>query len=281
VILRDRLKKEVAELSDLCTLPATVTRLMEMLGDPDVCIADVVAVVSADQVLASRVLKLANSAFFRRSFPVGTVSDAATYIGLAALRNLTLTVGVMDTLRASESGDFDLSRFWRHSFATALCASRLRALVSTSDIEAYFMAGLLHDVGKVVLANLYPDVVSLALRDGVLESLPFVEAEGRHFEMGHAEVGALLARRWCFPDDLAEVIGNHHGDFFKLSSVGRVVQCADRLAGVYFEREVGPRPELDDKFFEKAGISRLEFEHAHVGELLNNLQTTAVMLGWF
>ena len=201
----------VRQVRDLPALPATVVRVMQIAGDPKAGIADVAKVLVSDQALAARVLKLANSAFYGASRRIATVSDAVVILGMRTTRNLVMACGCHELLEPEVAG-YGLPRgaLLRHSLACAAAAQALAKRTKYRGVEEAFVAGLLHDIGKVVM-NLY-------LRDQFLQVLiraasgeiTYADAERAVFSFDHAEAGAYLLERWNLPAALVSAVRCHH-----------------------------------------------------------------------
>ena len=197
----------IGRLRVLPPMPAVVTDLLATIDKPDTSINDIAAKVARDQALAARTLRLANSSFFGLRQPVATMRHAITVLGLRAVRNLVAAAAVVGQLRPSARTDFDLEAFWRHSIAAAVSAGLIAREIRTDESTA-FMAGLLHDVGRLVLVTCFPDRQSLLEPGATPES--FLAAERAIFGLDHVAVGVELARHWNFPAVIAEAIGGHH-----------------------------------------------------------------------
>lgn len=209
-------------------MPAIAHRVIELVSDPDVSISTIAALVSKDQVLASRVLGLANSAYCAPMQTVSTVLEAIVRLGLAAVRNVVVTVSFTSRMhdpriygeRARERAD--------HAIGTAYCA-RLVAERAGVDLEEAFLCGLLHDIGKLVVLKVAHDH---AYRTG--ENIAPEEIESAIREK-HAELGGITLKRWKLPETLIEPVTHHH-DYTKAETLRRetaAVYAANRLAHRY------------------------------------------------
>ena len=207
----ERLDALVRQVRDLPALPATVVRVMQLSGDPKTGITDVAKVLVSDQALAARVLKLANSAFYGASRRIATVSDAVVILGMRTTRNLVMASGCQEFLEAEVAG-YSLPRgaLLRHSLACAAAAQALAKRTKYRGVEEAFVAGLLHDLGKVVM-NLYlRDQFIQVLIQAASGEITYAEAERAVFSFDHAEAGAYLLERWNLPAALVSAVRYHH-----------------------------------------------------------------------
>lgn len=208
-------KANIAELvqgvGELVSLPQVFVRINKLVEDPDSTTADIAEVVSQDPAFTVRLLRIANSPLYGFSSSIETVSRAVTLVGTSQVRNLALSTSVASTFAGLPNELVSMQNFWRHSLYCALIARSL-AKRTELDAEALFTAGLLHDIGELVIFNRLPDKARGALLM-VLDSgdqLPVYLAEQQTLGFDHAEVGGELARQWELPPMLTECIAYHH-----------------------------------------------------------------------
>ena len=206
-----RLEALLRQVRDLPALPAAVLRVMQLTDDPKASAADVARAMASDQALALRVLKLANSAFYGASRRISTVSEAVVILGMRTTRNLVMATGCQDMLEVSVGG-YAMPRgaLWRHSLACGSAAQALAIRAKYRATEEAFVAGLLHDIGKVVL-NMYlkEQFVKVLIR-AAGGKITYVEAEREILGFDHAEAGARLLERWNLPANLVSAVRYHH-----------------------------------------------------------------------
>ena len=201
----------VRQVRDLPALPAAVIRVMQLTDDPKAGTADVARALASDQALAVRVLKLANSAFYGSSRRIATVSEAVITLGMRATRNLVMATSCQEMLERDVAG-YALPRgaLWRHSLACASAAQMLAQRARFRATEEAFVAGLLHDIGKIVLNTYLPDQFSHVLRRAADADMTFAGAEQEVLGFDHAEAGACLLERWHLPASLVTAVRWHH-----------------------------------------------------------------------
>ena len=205
-----KLNTLVRQVRDLPALPETVLRLMQMTEDPKASLVDVAKVLVSDQALAARVLKLANSAFYGSSRRIGTVSDAVVILGMRTTRNLVMAASC-EALLEGEVAGYGLPRgvLLRHSLACASAAQALAKRTKYRGMEEAFVAGLLHDIGKVVM-NTYQRNQFGEVLTQVMSGMTYSEAERAVFGFDHAEAGGCLLERWNLPPSLVSAVRHHH-----------------------------------------------------------------------
>ncbi len=259
--------KELARVEDLPTLPDAVTRVMSALDAPDPEVERVASLLIQDAAMTGRLLRVANSILYNASgMSTTSVAEAVSRIGLREGRTLVLSLGVVEAF-ASDDDQFDYRAFWKHSFTTALAAgaiaARAEALPSRprSRDNPYFVAGLLHDVGILLLHRCarehYANVCELAMPG----DRPLAEIELEELGATHGQVCAALIRRWGLPWEVAAAAELHHHPSEAPRPVRdyvQVVHVADWLSneedlGCPVERE---STELDPSALDGLGISR-------------------------
>ncbi|MGC8667579.1 MAG: HDOD domain-containing protein [Chthonomonadales bacterium] len=201
----------VQSVDELPSLPDVALKVLQMADDPGVSAREISRVISADMALAARLLRIANSAYYGITRSVSTINEAVVILGMQAVRSLALAAASYDTLRREYAGyGLRAGELWHHSMATAIAAQIIAGRTRAARNEEAFVAGLLHDVGKVVLnVHVGPQFeVIRALAE--LDNLPFHVAEKSVLGYDHAEVGARVAEKWNLPEHLCAAIGGHH-----------------------------------------------------------------------
>jgi putative nucleotidyltransferase with HDIG domain len=205
------LKRLIARVEDLPTLPRTVLRITEMVNDPRASARDLSRIITDDQVLTARLLKLVNSSFYGFPQRVSTVTGAIVLIGFDAIRNLLLTTSVFDLFPSRTSRDRrHQESLWDHSLGCAIGAKAIGAALRHEKLEELFVAGLLHDIGKIVEMTLLPDQFARILSRVTQNRILISAAEAEILGCTHADIGRLLAQRWNLPAKLITIIEHHH-----------------------------------------------------------------------
>jgi putative nucleotidyltransferase with HDIG domain len=200
------------QAGDLPALPDTAMTGMQMMDNPRVNARELQSVIARDQALTARILKIVNSAMYCFEREVSTLSHAITILGLDTVRSILVAAAVQQVFPSGSAGSKDLTTrlFWEHSLGAAVAAKVIAARTGYPVVEEAFTCGLLHDMGKMVLlknrSTLYREILSEVYRGGAT----FQEAEQQTFGFTHAHVGALLAQKWHFPQQLVEATLYHH-----------------------------------------------------------------------
>ena len=203
--------KKLDRIPDLPTLPVMALKVNKMLQDEDVSVKSLSATIEKDQVMVSKILKLVNSAFYGFRSQIDTISHAITILGFSTIRNAIVSIGVMDAFAGKEPFDgFDMTRFWKHALAVAVTGRNLAEKSRLALPDETFVAGILHDVGKVVLAQYFKEIFTEIWKSMREEGCSFCESEKRFSPIGHAHIGGKLAKRWQLPVSLVEAIAYHH-----------------------------------------------------------------------
>lgn len=204
------LERLVDETSTVYSLPLFYERLNQTINHPRSSVADIAKIITEDQGLTARLLRLANSPMFGCYARVDSISKAVTIIGTQPLRDLALAASVMGVFKGIPEELLNMAAFWQHSIACGIIARSLAVYRRESNVERMFVAGMLHDIGQVVLAAARPDVYR-----GVLEAQRdtgrfLCELEHELLGFNHAEVGGGLLKKWKIPVSIGEPVSFHH-----------------------------------------------------------------------
>ncbi len=201
----------VGKISSFPTLPATAQRLLIVAGNPDSDISDIAKVIEYDPALTANVLRAANSAFVGLSTTVTSLTEAMMRLGTKFVYQVAVSSLIGSNLRKPASG-YDLSAedLWRHSAAVGIMADSLARLLGIRDAGSIYTAGLLHDMGKIAMAEFVLESYAEIRAKVDHESMAFEEAEREVLGVDHAEIGALIAENWNLPPAIIETIRWHH-----------------------------------------------------------------------
>jgi putative nucleotidyltransferase with HDIG domain len=208
--LRDEVDKVIKRIHELPTLPLVYKRVSDLLRNPYTSASDVAAVISEDQVITTKLLRLVNSAHYGFAEKVETITRAVSLVGMQAVKDLVLATSVMDLFHNDDAGDWTVVEFWRHSLAVAVASSAIAEAVDDPCVEEYFVAGLIHDIGKIVWIEYFQPEFYEVLALAKDKRMPMIEAEKQRLGFTHARAGRLLAKRWKLPERLIETIAWHH-----------------------------------------------------------------------
>jgi len=204
----DRVKL-AATIGDLPSLPHVIVQIIRLVEDPTTSAAQVSQALGNDQALVSTVLRLANSAYYGFPYQIATVAHATVILGLRAIR--TLVLSAFASAWFDEKGDvIDRQGLWQHSVGCAVAARLLAPRMGWADAEEAFTAGLLHDIGRVMLDRYAHRQLRQAVELSQSEAMPLRAAELSVFGFTHSELGQWVMEQWKFPLTLCMAIGHHH-----------------------------------------------------------------------
>jgi len=201
---RTEIRNLIRDTKSLPTLPGIIARLGSLADNDKVSSQEMARVISADQVLSAKVLRLVNSAFYGFPGRVSTVSNALILLGVNVVKSLAITGSIFEIMERNVVG------LWEHSMGVAVAANTISKALKLPDAEETATAALLHDIGKVIVKiKLKQDFSQLsALVDS--KGYTMQEAEQDLLETDHAEIGGWLARSWLLPEKLIEPVAFHH-----------------------------------------------------------------------
>ncbi len=267
---KSKLKELIAKIEKLPTLPVVVTRINAMVQNPKTSAREVGAAIAADPSLSSRVLRLVNSAYFGFPSQISSVGHATTILGFNAIQNLALTATMFQLFRdKGEEELFDRRAFWEHSLGVGVICRMLAERVRYPDKEEAFTAGLIHDIGKIVLdQNVHEEfkaVMALCRSQNIL----LYEAESKVLGLTHANVGYILAQKWNLPKKLQDPLAYHHN--WGLSKYNpqltAIVHLADFLCRAF---KIGNGGDSQMPVLDKTAIAEFKLAQADIEQLRNS-----------
>ena len=194
------------------SLSPTVAKILQVANDPTSSANDLNKVISLDPVLAAKVLKLVNSAYFGFSEQVTSTVRAIVMLGLNTIKNLAVSTATLEAMAGSAKGGLDMDEFWRHLLATGVCAKLIARKIGIHKnfLEDYFLGGLMHDIGKVILNRINPVGYGKVIGAAKEKQKPLYLFESAVFGINHGEIGRLLGEKWGLQSQLIEAMGKHH-----------------------------------------------------------------------
>ncbi len=207
----DWIKEELEKIQSLPTLPVIASRLLNMLDSRQVSMSDISKIIVVDPALTSRILKIANSPYYGMRNRIDTIKLALVILGINEIKNVLLSISLFRTFTTNDDEfQFDSQTFWVHSMATAHFAKKLAKDFKLKSHGEDFTAGLIHDIGKLIIAQYFseflPDIDNAIKTDNI----PNYEAEERVLGLSHMDIGAWLADKWKLPAHLIQTIRYHH-----------------------------------------------------------------------
>ncbi|QGZ39641.1 putative nucleotidyltransferase with HDIG domain [Pseudoduganella flava] len=220
----------VHSLDDLPSLPAVVMELLNSIDAEEVDIAVLARKVSLDQALTAKTLRLANSPLYGLRVKVTTIQQAITFLGFQTTRNLITAAALTGCFPEGRCPGFSHQAFWRHSIATAACAKALARHLRFNEDYA-FTAGLLHDIGRLVLVSSFPDRYARVAAWRAAHDTVWLDAERAMLGIDHVDAGVALAEHWHFSDTMRLAIGHHHSpEVPGAGFLATVIHVADAIA---------------------------------------------------
>jgi putative nucleotidyltransferase with HDIG domain len=211
---KDELRRRIySKIEELPTLPAVLPKLLGVIEEAGANASDIADVIVRDPALTSKILRVANSAYYGFQQKISSLDQAVPLLGLNMVKCLAMSIGVIRGLPSHKnSAGFSWEGLWVHSLAVATVMQALGKRSGKTDQSDYlFVVGLLHDIGKIVLDQFFSDLFQAALEAAGGREYPALHVEERRIVgLDHGEIGAMLLRRWKFPDMISDPIAVHH-----------------------------------------------------------------------
>lgn len=260
--------------SDVFVLPDAVFRIKQLIDDDAATMQDIAEVVNFDPALATQVLKIANSALYKFPSKIDTISKAIQVIGTNSIYDLVVAYGVAKAFGETRKDVIDVERFWEQSVCCALLAKYFADKLASAESERLFVAGLLHNVGELVMLQFEPDLAKVCASFN--ESVTPLELQRRTLDTTYAEIGAELMRRWGIPESIAGPIDHQH--FSEVDAVSQdeeIIQLSYVLALDNCNQEFYPgNANLEPMLYERLGLETSDLENALA---FTNLQAMSVL----
>lgn len=206
-----RIRRITESIINLPTLPTVISKMIELVDNPKTSSASLSRLISTDQALTARILKLANSAYYGFPREISTVNQAIVVLGFNAVRETGLSLSVFDMFKNSGDNElFDITSFWEHSMGVGLAARMVAKRVAPAAAGEAFVAGLLHDIGKIVYRQYFQSEFEMLMHYVNSEDMELCLAEERVTGTNHAQVGEWLVEKWRLPRRIVESVACHH-----------------------------------------------------------------------
>jgi putative nucleotidyltransferase with HDIG domain len=208
----EKINKILERIKALPTLSVVVARVIQVVSNPLTSASDLSNIITVDQALTAKVLRLANSAFYGFPFRIKNITQAVSILGFDTIRNLALTVSVHKIFTGDDrSGQgFSHQEFWKHAVGVAICSSLLAKKIKYKSPEGAFTAGLLHDIGKSFFEQYMHEEFMEALKNAAEKNITIFDSEREIIGIDHAAVGKIMAEKWNLPHELKAGIASHH-----------------------------------------------------------------------
>lgn len=227
-------KDLVSRSVELFSLPDIYLRLKDVLDNPDSSIVDMVAVIRQDPAMTARLLRMVNSAFFGQASNIDTVDRAVNLLGTQQIHDLALSTTVTEVFGNSSNRVISMEKYWHASVRCGVTSRLIAYQCNILDSERLFVAGLLQDIGHLVMYTILPDEMIDILQEAEIKDKTLVSLEREKLGFDYAEVGAEMMHSWNFPDSLIEITSCHlepnKADLFQLETA--IVNIARHLEPV-------------------------------------------------
>ncbi len=276
--MSDELAKQLEEMiARMPAFPASVQRVMQLTSDISCSAKELVRVIEHDPVMTLKILKLLNSAWFCLPRKITSIHQSVVFLGFNTIKNLALSIATLGTLSNKNAAGFDTHSYLKHSLSTAAIAKLLHQKFNHNDFDASdcFVAGLLHDIGKVVYAQFNPGGFAQTMELSRSKEIAVFRAERQVIGADHSLTGALLGEKWSFPHFLVECIGEHHetekpgnemrDSVIAANQISKTIGCGQRVTGKDSELPavVADRFAMDlDDLIEHLGDLSAHLDHA-------------------
>lgn len=278
------LEKVLKKISEFPTLPTVYTSLLNVMSDSKSTAEDIAGVISKDQASASKVLKVVNSSIFGLQNRINSIAQAVVYIGYTEIKNIVIALSIMDTFAGIKSNNIiNPANLWKHSLAVGVETRLLGKTIGVQQFENYFLAGILHDLGKLALQYSFPEEYTRAYYYSLERRIPLYYAEKEIIGCTSAVAGNMLAEKWKLPLYIINTIKRHRygkngGEFDLLLGCVHVADIMATASGYCLgENELIPQPNpevwdklnLPENFFrDNSQRYRIDVEHV-IGLMLN------------
>ncbi len=284
-MIGEDLKRLILSTCDIPSVPHVALKVIKLIDNPNTRLDDIQRAIMADQALTSRVLKIANSAFYGLRHNVETLSEAVAIIGFNTLKSIVLAAATREVYK--RFGIIE-QKLWEHSLGVSIAAFVIARRTGRVKTEEAAIAGLLHDIGKVLMDNSQPERFSLLMESVYSDRVTFSSLEREYFGFSHAEAGCILAEKWGFPLLLCDVIRDHHncelnsGEDPYRDDLCRVISLADTLCvrlgvgyrGPMQDIDLGENEKMRNLFIKPEEYKEMEeeFKRFYVSEKLSFLE---------
>lgn len=262
--------KIISQIDKLPSLPTSVGKVIEVANNPKASPVELSNVIKIDPVLTAKVLKLVNSAYFSLPDQITNLNRAIILLGINTIKNLAISTAVVGQFSKTKHKRFDIDKYWKHCMAVAVLSKKFaqQLKVDKRFLEEYFIAGLLHDIGEVVIIELFPDKLD-QMMNKVDAGAGLEEVEREFLGSTHSEIGAALGRHWKISENLIAVIEEHHdpniaGDFAQMVLTVHManIYCNQNNLGMPGCHTAAAAPEI---------IAKLGLDPGMIAEATSNL----------
>lgn len=279
--IKQRLDQLISNLDQLPSLPDVVSKIINMVNDPNVDFKVISEEISKDQSITTNILKLCNSAYFSKGKEISSLDRAIVTLGLKEVKDIIIVATTKEILDKQIVG-YDLAKgeLWKHNLAVAVLAKRIALdLKKRAIADIVFTGGIIHDVGKTVIAmyvaNTFQDILTYVGE----KKVSFEEAEKQIMGYNHAEIGKKILQKWNFPEVLQDVVEFHHSPSMapetsrEAVSIVHIANTVCMMAGIGLGGD-GLYHELSEYALEKTGLdaSKIEGYYSMIPNIINQMK---------
>ena len=263
-----------SKINNLPTLPDMANKVVSLVQDEKTSANDLSRLISYDQAISFRLLKVANSAYYGFGGVVSNVRHAITLLGFDEVKRLSVGIAVFGFMKdATNANSFMLDEFWKHSVGCSIAAKIICKKIGKLNLEMVSTASLLHDIGKLILNNFFNEEYRIILEKVQREEVSIVDVEKETLGFSHADVGGWLSSKWHFPPSLNFPIAYHHqvgeADQENILQVS-IVHLADIICK---KAKIGSGGDKDTPCFQKAAKEILQINEEEIDSIINELQS--------
>ncbi len=248
----ETIKRVLRGVEDFPTLPTIYTTLSEVMANPNSTPSDAADVISRDQSAASKLLKTANSSLYGFRGRIDSVTQAIFYIGFEEVKNIILTLSILDIFRKTKfEHDFNPVELWKHSIAVGVITRNIGAQLGVKNLEHYFIAGIMHDIGKLLFFRSIESDYLKTIRNAYDNNISIRDSEAEILGVTHTVAGELIAEKWKLPISIKNCIRHHYTGVVdgKVDNMVATIHLANIIARLYELGETGddivPEPNIN------------------------------------
>ena len=255
----------ISGITKIASLPEVAIKFNDAIQDPLTSNHDLENIISEDSALASRVLRIANSAIYNFPSKIDTIANALNIIGQNEVRDIIFSCSIINSFKNIPEINLNMEQFWRHNLAVAVTSRLIATLRHENNVERYFLAGLLHDLGRLILLIERPNMMADVFTNFNTSGEYLYSEEKEVFGFSHSDIGSLLLKKWKFPKAIIESVRYHHNP----SNAGEylipagIVHIADIIAHGVSLGDSGEKcvPVLDENAWKSLSIDSTDIDY--------------------
>lgn len=233
---QEKTRSYVERIQNLPSFPVVIMEVSRMLDNPSTSAADLGKVISKDQGMVAKILRIANSPLFGLPRKVSTIEFAIVILGFNQIKNIIIALAALESFNSKDDKNWDKNKFWTHSVLTATVSKKIAEETGYRKSGEVFIAGLLHDLGISLIQRYFSREYEAITEIVAVEPVTYLEAEERVMALTHQDIGHYLVNKWNLPASLGEVVLNHHqpSNSVNYPEMTAIIHLADYMTQ-YFE----------------------------------------------